>query len=402
MAEADRVCRRPHRFRHRGCHLSLLASRQPLRRILREREAEESAYHRRTTTVLCDAPIRARRHVESRQRHRLCAHAHGVCTASPARVVCPSRFPCLTRSTAKSGHRFPSFLPDGRHFVYTGFIGTCCPASKPARIRIGTLDTMDATTLMQVESSAVFASGHLLFNRDGTLMATPFDATALQFTGDAFPVAERVAREGSRYASFSVSDTGVLLYGSGGVGRATTRLTWMDRAGRALNTVGDPGMYENIAMSPDERRIAVRPERRHPENRDIWILDVARGRQATFTFDPGDDNCRSGRPTISASFSGDPGRRKFDAPPEAVGRRNRRRGGVSGRRCWPCAALRLVGRWTAHCLCANSRRDRTGFLVDLWVLPLFGDRKPFPLVKTTFANRTPRSLRRSMGRISVE
>ena len=126
----------------------------------------------------------------------------------------------LDTEYGESGHRFPSFLPDGRHFVYTGFIGTCCPAAKPARIRIGTLDTMDATTLMQVESSATFASGHLLFNRDGTLMALPFDAKALQAAGDAFPVADGVGREGSRYASFSASETGVLLYGSGGTGRA--------------------------------------------------------------------------------------------------------------------------------------------------------------------------------------
>ena len=110
-----------------------------------------------------------------------------------------------------SHHRFPSFLPDGRHFVYSEVVGACCPALKPGRIRLGALDTMDATTLLEAESSAAFASGHLLFNRSGTLMAQGFDATSHRFTGDAFPVMEHVGIEGSRYASFSVSDTGVLV-----------------------------------------------------------------------------------------------------------------------------------------------------------------------------------------------
>ena len=72
--------------------------------------------------------------------------------------------------------------------------------------RLGTLDTMDATTLFEAESSAALASGHLLLNQSGTLMAQGFDATSHRFTGDAFPVMEHIGSEGSRYASFSVSD----------------------------------------------------------------------------------------------------------------------------------------------------------------------------------------------------
>jgi hypothetical protein len=115
----------------------------------------------------------------------------------------------------ETAHRWPYFLPDGRHFLYTATVGTCCPASKPARLKIGTLDATDTATLFPVESAAAYASGYLLFNRDGTLMAQPFDPGSRQMTGDSFPLAEDIGIEGSRYATLSVSNTGVLLYAQG-------------------------------------------------------------------------------------------------------------------------------------------------------------------------------------------
>ena len=84
-------------------------------------------------------------------------------------------------------------------------------------IRIGSLDSADAAIpLLQAESSVSYASGHVVFARDNTLMAQPFDPEARQLTGDAFPLAENVSREGSRYVGASVSENGTLVYGSGG------------------------------------------------------------------------------------------------------------------------------------------------------------------------------------------
>ena len=91
--------------------------------------------------------------------------------------------------------------------------GACCPASKPATIRIGSLDAADAVvTLFQAESAVSYASGHLIFARDETLMAQPFDLDTRQLRGDAFPLAERVSTEGSRYVAVSVSENGTLVY----------------------------------------------------------------------------------------------------------------------------------------------------------------------------------------------
>jgi Tol biopolymer transport system component len=338
-------------------------------------------------TVLCDA-VSGRGGTWNRDNVIVFAPTVGILQRVSGAGGVPQPASELDKEYGETGHRFPFFLPDGRHFVYTGVIGTCCPASKPARIRLGTLDTTTATTLMEAESSAVIASDHLLFNRDGTLMAVPYDATALALTGDAFPVAESVTREGSRYASFSISETGVLVFASGGVGRPTTRLTWIDRAGRELGALADPASYEALAMSPDERRVAVVFGSGTPENRDIWILDAARGTQTRFTFDPGDDHM--------PVWSPDNLRIVFQAIRDGSGLSLRQKqvdGTTSEEAVLPPGVSGPVqptdwstdGRHIAY-----AHNPGTGFSFDLWALPLFGDRKPFPLVKTPFgeANAT--------------
>jgi len=278
-----------------------------------------------------------------------------------------------------SHHRFPSFLPDGHHFVYSDVVGACCPAPKPGRIRIGTLDSTDATTLLEVESSAAFASGHLLFNRSGTLMAQGFDATSLRFTGDAFPVVEHIGNEGSRYASFTVSDTGVLV-SARRLERPTTRLTWVDRAGRQLGTIGDPAAYQSIALSSNERRVAVSFVSGTPENLDIWIMDVAGGGQTRLTFDAGLDN--------SPLWSPDDSRIVYQSTGEGFpALRQKRVDGTTNDEpllsAGPGGAT-FATEWSAdgRYVTYARRGSGTAASLDLWALPLFGDRKPFPLTQT--------------------
>ena len=277
-----------------------------------------------------------------------------------------------------SHHRFPSFLPDGRHFIYTEVVGVCCPAPKPGRIRIGALDTLDAITLLEVESSSAFASGHLLFNRAGTLMAQGFDPTSLRFTGDAFPVVEHIGSEGSRYASFSVSDTGVLVTARG-LSRPTTRLTWVDRAGRQLGTIGEPAVYQSLALSSDERRVAVAFASGTPENLDIWILDISGGGQTRLTFDPGLDS--------APLWSPDDSRIVFQASGEGFpALRQKRVDGTTSDEplLAPGAGATFATDWSAdgRYVIYARRGVGTAASLDVWALPLFGDRKPFPLTQT--------------------
>ena len=106
-------------------------------------------------------------------------------------------------------------------------------------------------------------------------MAQAFDPDRRQLAGDAVPVTERVSMEGSRYVSASVSENGTLVYASGG-SLNPPQLTWFDRAGKTLGTLGDGWVDANLSLSPDERQVAVALRRASPENLDIWTIDIAR------------------------------------------------------------------------------------------------------------------------------
>ena len=195
----------------------------------------------------------------------------------------------LDRSAGEDAHRWPHFLPDGRHFFYTAITGPCCPAAQPSVIRIGTLDQASSDiTLLQAESSASYASGHVIFARDETLMAQPFDLETHQLRGDAFPLAERVTR---REAATSVrpcrrtarwcTDRPAQI--------SSSQLTWFDRTGQVLGRLGDAALYAGLALSPDERRVAVTLGTGTPENVDIWVIDIAHNIRSRLTVDSGRD-----------------------------------------------------------------------------------------------------------------
>ena len=190
-----------------------------------------------------------------------------------------------TLADGEDAHRWPHFLPDGRHFFYTAVTGACCPPAKPGTIKIGSLDQDEpAVALLQADSSATYASNHLLFARDQTLMAQAFDPDARQLTGDAVPVTERVSTEGSRYVSASVSENGTLVYAAGG-SLNPPQLTWFDRAGKILGTLGEGGVDVNLSLSPDEHQVAVALRSGSPENLDIWTIDIARNLRNRVTSD---------------------------------------------------------------------------------------------------------------------
>src|SRR5262249_46298450 len=151
--------------------------------------------------------------------------------------------------TEESAHVRPWFLPDGRHFLYWSFRGG------NQSIYIATLDGKEQKRLVDSQQAGAYAppgpgseNGHLLYLREGTLMAQPLDAKTFEFAGEPFPVAERV---GSVLAMgyFSVSANGVLAYRSGapaGEGRPE----WFDREGKSLGTLARAGVYFGMSLSP--------------------------------------------------------------------------------------------------------------------------------------------------------
>jgi len=133
------------------------------------------------------------------------------------------------RASGEVDHRFPWFLPDGRHFLYTAFDRDI----EKTGVYAGDLDSKNRKLVVAAYSNAVYAPpGYLLFVRERTLMAQPFDAGKLQTTGDAVPVAEQIDSAGPAVQhQFSASQNGVLAYTSGR-GAGNLQLTWFDRSGK--------------------------------------------------------------------------------------------------------------------------------------------------------------------------
>ena len=205
--------------------------------------------------------------------------------------------PATTAATGEFAHVLPWFLPDGRHFLYSA----ASAEEDKAAIYVGDLRSKDTRTkVMLAKSNAVYtSSGYLLFARERTLMAQPFDPSRLATTGDAFPIADKVdTREGPTRAYFSASNTGVLAYTSGAQAE-NLQMTWFDRSGKALGTVGAPVDMEWPAISPDGKTVAF--DSRDPQTGyyDIWLHDLARLTDSRFTF-----NSRNNRFPVWSPDSG--------------------------------------------------------------------------------------------------
>ena len=199
--------------------------------------------------------------------------------------------PATTLDTAAGHvqHAQPSFLPDGRHFLYAAVGSLQGGATTPTGIYVGRLgEPSFAKLLVQNASQPAYAGGHLLFVRSGTLLAQPFDPARLALAGTPMPVMERVltSASGGIGAAYSVSNDVLVCQTTAAV---TSELAWLDRRGTALGRLGERADWLDVALSPDGTRAA--SSRLDPAlgTRDIWTFDVRRGLGERFTSHPADD-----------------------------------------------------------------------------------------------------------------
>jgi hypothetical protein len=124
---------------------------------------------------------------------------------------------------------------------------------------VGSLDSKEKKLLFRNPTNVVYAApGYLLFVRENTLMAQAFDYKHLSLSGDVAPIAQGVLVNAPYgRAIFSASDNGVLAYGGAASAAEPSRLRWLDRTGKQIGAVGDPGMYANPRLSPDGTKLAV-------------------------------------------------------------------------------------------------------------------------------------------------
>ena len=142
-----------------------------------------------------------------------------------------------------------SFLPDGEHFLSR-------PGWRDSELRVGSLTSTDSVRLGAFESQGAYAAGHLFFVRGGNLMVQAFDKDTLQLQGAPLHLGTQIGvTPFYQFGTFSVSESGRLVYRP--TARTPSQLTWVDRHGRPLGTIGDPAVINALALSPDDQRVAV-------------------------------------------------------------------------------------------------------------------------------------------------
>jgi serine/threonine protein kinase len=297
----------------------------------------------------------------------------------------PTEFMRLTNG--QTGYAFPWFLPDGRHFLFYSYAAS----DEVAGVYISSLDAAaESKRLVGADTAAVYdsQSGHLLFVRQGTLLAQPFNLKTLAPAGEPFPIAERVESSvAPSIAAFSVSNNGILAYGVGAGSGALQQMTWFDRQGKQIEAVGRPENYRGIDLAPDGKRVAAH---RHDGNGgDIWVTDLSRSTTSRLTFDASQENSApiwspDGTRIVFASFrNGKSG--LYQKLANNAGTEERL---IESETTIVPTSWSPDGRSIVYQVVEGKTAS------DLWVLPLSGDRKPAALLHTPFSE--------SFGQISPD
>ena len=273
----------------------------------------------------------------------------------------------LDETRLEAAHKHPQFLPDQKHFL---FLAASTRAENSA-IYVGSLDSKEIKLLVNARAKARYMPpGYLLFLRDRTLMAQSFDANRLTLAGEPFPLAEQIGFNAVLgNAAFSVSDNGTFTYLTGSIGGGQPAI--YSRDGKRMSSVGPPGEYFNLYLSPDEKRVAVAGSDPQTGARDISLVDIASGTPARFTFSLAED--------FLPVWSPDGTRIVFTSDREGTGNLYLKSASGAGNeellfksneRKWP-------GDWSRDgrfIICTNRSPTTKD---DLWVLPMTGDQKPF-------------------------
>ena len=285
----------------------------------------------------------------------------------------------LDRSRGQTSQRWPVFLPDGRRFMY--WAGNPTASSQETKgIYVGTLDEKGQRFLLQADSDALYAPpGYLLYLREQSLMAHPFDAASLKFKGEAFPVAEDVASpESYRLGRFSASEDGTLVYLTGQSDRS--QVLWLNASGQQESPVGEGAIIGGIRLSPNGQTLAEIVQEPQTKNVDVWLVDLARGVKTRFTFDPAADFDPVWSPDGSRIAWASNAKGHFDLYAKSSTGAGEAEDLLVSDADKYCTDWSRDGRFIAF-----TQLDPKGNNgADIWILPLSGDRKPYPFLATPF------------------
>lgn len=300
--------------------------------------------------------------------------------------------PAASTKLEAGTHRWPWFLPDGRHFLYLAARG------RNNGIHLASLDSQEDKRLLSDESNPVYRAptarerfGFLLFVRERTLMAQPVDPNSLQPQGELFPVGEQVSR-GSDYGSrlYSLSENGVLVYQSGHTGELRQH-TWFDRTGKELGYAGGAVRGINtFSISPDGKRVAMERQADSGTGTDLWLGDLEHGTESRFTFDPSLNSgpvwSPDGAKIAFESNRGDGESRLYQRLSNNTG---------PDELLFDSKVGVAAQDWSRDGKYLIFRPGRGP--IDLWALPMTGEKKPIRLVATPVITETE-----TMGQFSPD
>jgi len=287
----------------------------------------------------------------------------------------------ISRPDAKKGescHRWPHALPGGQGVLFTVGAGA---TFDDARIALLDVKTGQWKTLVEGGSNPRYVrTGHLLYVRAGTLFAIPFDLKKLEVTGTPVPVLEGVTTSTANgEGQFSVAEDGSLVYVPGGTAHSERKLVWVDRKGTNKPVTELRRAYEDLDLSPDGRRLALTIE---GPTWNIWVHDLERGTLTRFTHEQTNTDPQwtpDGKRIVFTSFrEGQYG--LFWKPADGSGPEERL---VAGPNFLHPYSFSADGRFLAY----SDQHPKTDS--DIWVLPMEGERKPQPFLRTPFQEMFP-------------
>ncbi|HEX8407345.1 MAG TPA: protein kinase [Thermoanaerobaculia bacterium] len=279
----------------------------------------------------------------------------------------------LDEARGETTHRYPRFLPDGKHFLFLAGSHTAEATSGQNAIYVGSTAGGAPKMLLHGRSNAVYTSGHLLFYLDGRIMAQRFDPDALELEGDPLPIVENVRYDkGFFRAVFDASNAGALVYQRGGT-QTVSRLVWLDRGGKEVGSVGEPADYYDVRISRDGRSAITAID----DPADLWSIDLQRGVTTRLTFGAFGEQ--------SPVFSPD-GRTLLFGSDRSTLYDIYRRSLVGAAGETAMLANRELNEypmdWSGSHILYEREDLSSSTQSDLWVLPTTPGAKPFPIIQS--------------------
>jgi hypothetical protein len=269
---------------------------------------------------------------------------------------------------------FPSFLPDGRHYVYLTF----ARGASQNELRVGTIDSADHTSLVASNTSAsLVESGYLIFRRDEALVAQRFDVASRRLEGSPVVLADTVNFNPVTLQMLASASREMLAYLEAG---QQWQLTWFDRDGRRITQAGTIGGYNSLCLSANERQVVYDLADPRSGNIDLWAQDLETATTTRLTFHAASDFYVACAPAsdeivFSSPRTGTPSlfRLGLSAPGNEVS---------LGNTTLPL----LPSQWTrdGRMLLVSAFSPETDF--DVWMVPLDG-RVPSPVIATEAADK---------------